>query len=285
MELWLLFGILGYLSYSISTSIDKYMMNKKYNIIKTETFKMFFDGIILLIIGLVFFNLNFTYNLFLWSLVLGVIYALAGIIYYNSLKLKDVEEVVPSIQSLTILLVFTGSIIIFKELVNYFNYVGVILILAGVYFVLSRNQLKIPKFDRAILLIMLIIILTTIYLLLVKKLLFNIEPINLAIMMYFSTTMILVFYQLFFKRESLSSIFQFKPKISKVMIAAFFGAIGTFLIYYALSIGNASKVYPLAGLQSVFIFIIASVFLKEKFYWKRLIGTAIVFLGIFLVSI
>ena len=44
MELWLLFGILSYFSYSISTSIDKYMMNKKYDIIKTSTFKMFFDG-------------------------------------------------------------------------------------------------------------------------------------------------------------------------------------------------------------------------------------------------
>ena len=280
-----MFGILSYFSYAISTSIDKYMMNKKYNVIKTSTFKMFFDGIILLIIGLIFFNLNFTYNLFLWSLVLGVIYALAGIIYYNSLKLKDVEEVVPSIQSLTILLIFIGSIIIFKELVNFFNYIGVILILVGVYLVLSKNQLKIPKLDKAIILIVLIIILTTIYSLLVKKLLFHIEPINLAIMMYFSTTIILVFYQLFFKRESLSSLFQFKPNISKIMIAAFFGAIGTFLIYYALSIGNASKVYPLAGLQSVFIFIIASVFLKEKFYWHRLIGTVVVFFGIFLISV
>ena len=280
-----MFGILSYFSYAISTSIDKYMMNKKYNVIKTSTFKMFFDGIILLIIGLIFFNLNFTYNLFLWSLVLGVIYALAGIIYYNSLKLKDVEEVVPSIQSLTILLVFIGSITVFKELVNSFNYIGVILILVGVYLVLSKKYLKLPKFDKAILLIVLIIILTTIYSLLVKKLLFHIEPINLVIMMYFSTTIILVFYQLFFKRESLSSIFQFKPNISKIMIAAFFGAIGTFLLYYALSIGNASKVYPLAGLQSVFIFIIASIFLKEKFYWQRLVGTVIVFFGIFLVSL
>jgi uncharacterized membrane protein len=56
-------------------------------------------------------------------------------------------------------------------------------------------------------------------------------------------------------------------------------------LFSAAALGNASKVYPLAGLQSAFIFIIALLFLKEKFYWHRLAGTVIVFLGIFLVSL
>jgi len=38
-------------------------------------------------------------------------------------------------------------------------------------------------------------------------------------------------------------------------------------------------------LQSVFVFIIALMFLKEKFYWHRLIGTIIVVIGIYFISI
>ena len=78
---------------------------------------------------------------------------------------------------------------------------------------------------------------------------------------------------------------KFEKKIPKILVASFFGGIGTFLIYSALAVGNASKVYPLTGLSTIFIFIFASVFLKEKFMWHRLAGTVLVFLGIYLVSL
>nr|MCK4929879.1 DMT family transporter [Nanoarchaeota archaeon] len=285
MKLWLLLGILSYLSYAISTSIDKYMMNHKYGVFRTNTVKMFFDGVILLIIGLIFFDLNFTPNIILWSLILGVIYALGGIIYFTVLKLKDVGQVIPYFQSSEILLVFVGSLLLFNEFVTIFNYFGVFLILIGVYAVLSETGIKFPKLDKAFFLVLLIVIIDVVYWLLVKKLLFDIKPINLAIMMYFSTTLILFVYQVLFRKQSLSSLISFKPKIPKIALAAFFGAMGTFLIYSALSIGDISKVYPIAGIQSVFIFIIASIFLKEKFYWHRMIGTVIVFAGIFLISL
>jgi len=166
-------------------------------------------------------------------------------------------------------------------MVNMFNYTGIALILIGVYVVLSKDGFKLPKLDKVIFLISVMVILDVVYLLSVKKLLFEIEPINLAIMLYFSSTIILACYLLSSKKQK--KLFDIKS--SKIIVAAFFGAIGTFLLYFALSIGNASKVYPTVGLQSVFIFIIASVFLKEKFYWHRLIGTLVVFVGIFLISL
>lgn len=285
MKLWLILGLLSFLSYAISASIDKYMMNLKYGVFRTNTIKMFFDGVILLIIGLIFFDLNFTPNIILWSLILGVIYALGGIIYFTVLKLKDIGQVVPHLQSSEILLVFVGSLLLLNEIANIFNYLGVFLILIGVYAVLSETGIKFPRLDKAFFLVLAIVIMNAVYWLLVKKLLFDIEPITLAIMMYFSTTLILFVYQVLFRKQSLSSLISFKPKLPKIILASFFGAMGTFLIYSALSIGDASKVYPIAGIQSVFIFIIASIFLKEKFRWHRMIGTIIVFAGIFLISI
>ncbi len=70
-----------------------------------------------------------------------------------------------------------------------------------------------------------------------------------------------------------------------IITASFFGAMGTFLLYSALAIGDASKVFSIAGLQSAFIFIIASLFLKEKFRWHRLGGTMIIVAGVFLISV
>ena len=285
MELWLALGILGFISSAISTSIDKYMMNHKYGAIKTNALKMFFDGIILFIIGILFFNITITSILITWSLILGILYATAGILYFESLELKDVEEVMPFSNASITMLIFIGSIILLSETANTFNYFGIIITIIGMYLVILKDGLKYPKIDKGFHLMIGMIILTVIYSLLVKIILSGIEPINLAITMYFSTTIFLVSYLVLVKKEKLKFTNKSKNHIPKIALSSFFGASATLLIYYALSIGEASKVYPLAGLQSVFIFIIATIFLKEKFSYKRLIGTFLVFAGIYLIAI
>jgi drug/metabolite transporter (DMT)-like permease len=284
MILWLMLGILSYLFYAISTSIDKFMMNQKYDVFRTNTIKMLLDGLILLVIGFLFFKLSISWALVLWSAVLGLLNSASGILYFNSLKLKDVGQVIPYIQSGGILLIFIASVIVFNEIVTPLNYLGVFLILVGVYAVLSENGFKAPKLDKAFFIILIITVLHLFYYLLAKKVLFSIKAIDLSIAIYFSSTIILVLYQLLFRRKS-SGITRAGTLLPKIIPAAFFGALGTFLLFSAASLGNASKVYPLAGLQSAFIFIIALLFLKEKFYWHRLAGTMLVFLGIFFVSL
>jgi len=281
MQSWLLLGILSNASYAISTSIDKYFMKYRYNPVTTNLFKMFFDGLILLVVGFLFFNLNLNLQLFLLSMILGIITAFSGIIYFTSLKVKEVEIVVPYFQSTELMLIFIGSLILFNEKINLYNGIGIALILLGIYTVLSKDGFQVPKLDRTILLISVIVVLHTIYSLLVKKLLFDVEPINLAIMMYFSTTIILASYILVSKKQRRL----FDIKCSKIIVGSFFGALGTLLLYSALFVGNASKVYSLHGLQSVFLFIIASFLLTEKLYWHRLIGTLFIFLGIFFITL
>jgi uncharacterized membrane protein len=90
-----------------------------------------------------------------------------------------------------------------------------------------------------------------------------VKPINLAIAMYFCASFILFSYNTLLRRKSIKSILHFKNNLPRVIIAFFFAAMGTFLLYQAVSIGNASKVYPLSGIQSVFVFLIASSFLRK----------------------
>jgi uncharacterized membrane protein len=281
MEVWLILGLLGYVAFAISTSIDKYFMNEHHNAVTTDTFKMFFNGTILLIIGLIFFNLQFTWSLFFWSLLLGFLYAITGIIYFTVLQKQDVEVVIPYAQSATILFTFIGSLLIFKEIAIHLNFLGVLFILVGIYAVLSKDGFAAPKLDKVFFLIFGIVILHTIYWLLVKNLLFIVEPVSLAILMYFSTTLFLTGFVLFSKNQRK----KFKLASGKIAVSSIFGSIGTLLLYSALAIGNASKVYPLAGAQVVFIFILATLFLKEKFQWHRLIGTVIVGIGIYFVAL
>ena len=288
METWLLFGILSYLSYAISTSIDKYMMNNRYDTIKTNTLKMFFDGIILLIASSIFFNLQITNNLIFGSLILGSIYAFSGIFYFETLNLKDVSSIVPYYSSASLLFVFFGSIVFFNEIVNIFNYIGIATIILGIYLVLSETGLKLPRKDKGLIYATIIIISSVLYSLLTKLFLNDIEPMSLAICMYFSATLFLVLYLYIFKKENPKQITHYKKyqkQIKNIFIASIFGALGTFLLYYALSVGNASKVYPLVGLQMIFIFMIATIILKEQFKWHKLIGILTITIGIFLISI
>jgi uncharacterized membrane protein len=280
MQLWLTFAVSAYLCAAVSTSIDKFFMNKKKNDpLTTGAFKMFFDGFLLLIVGLIFFNLSFSLNALLWSLLVGFLYALLSYGYFTILKLRNVGTVIPFYDSFLILSVFVGSILILNERPSLLNYIGIPLILIGVYLVLSE-KFKLPKADKAIFIVLSMVIIGTIYSLLVKTLLTDIEPINLVVPMYFSTTLFLSIFLLFRKPRRAINL-----KSSKIFISAFFGAMSVFLLYTALSFGNASQVYPIAGLSSVTIFLIASIFLKEKFYLHKLIAVLMVFFGIYFVSL
>ncbi len=280
MEPWLIFGGLAYLSYGVSCAIDKYFMKNGYEPISTTLFKMFFDGAVLLILGLLFFGLHITIELFLWSLLLGTLYGLSGILYFSVLKTKNVEVVIPFFQSFKILLIFVSAIFLFKEIVNFSNVIGLMLILIGIYAVLSGDGIKFPKLDKGIGLIGLMVLMHVVYALLAKKLLSDVQPIDLAIMLYFSATLVTGLYILFSKKQRA----RFDIKSSKIVISAVFGGMGTFLLFTALTTGKASKVFSLAGLQSVTVFLLAMFFLKEKFYAHRLFGILSVFLGIYLIS-
>ena len=149
MEPWLMFGILAYMCYSVSTSIDKYMMNHHYGVIRTDMFKMFFDGVFVLIAGILFFDLTFSPLLFAWGLGLGFLFALSGIVYYGALEMDDFEEVLPYLQAGRILLVFFGGVIMFGEKVAIYNIFGGVLTVLGIYGIISQDGVHLPKIKKS----------------------------------------------------------------------------------------------------------------------------------------
>ena len=284
-ELWLIFGILAYLSYAISTTIDKHMMNHHFGVLKTSTLKMFSNGLVLLIIGFFFFEINFTKALLLAALIVGLFKAIAVIFYYYSLELRDVQEAAPYFQAGELMFVFALSLIIFNETATGFNFLGVGLILCGIYALISNDGFKLPKTDKGLNFLSATVITITVFSLLSKHFLFTIKPIDLAISMYLASAVFIFIYQITFNKDTVTKLVDKKNRLPTLIVGSFFGAIGTLFLYTALETTAASKVYPLAGMYSVFVFILAAIFLKEKFSWRRLIGIAVVFAGIYLIAL
>lgn len=278
METWFILAVVGYLFYAISSSIDKHLMNIHLGPVRTNMFKMLFDGIILLGVGFFFFDLNITFELILWGLLLGVLYAGAGILYYKTLQKKDVEEAIPYLQSMAILFLFFASFILFGEAVTMWHALGVALIVAGVWSILAGG-FHLPKVDYVMALVAGTVILFGTYALLVKKLLFDVQPIDLAITMYFSSAIVLAVSEVVMQNWK---AFRVDKKTPLILFGAVFGALGTLILYSALAIGDASRIYPMSGLESMFVFIFATIFLKEKFSWPRLVGVLLICTGIFM---
>jgi len=283
MELWLSLAILSQLCYAIATSLDKRIMNKGSNPAKTAIIRNSLNSIILLIAGILFFKLSITVSSLAWSALLGILYGGATILYFYILKKKDLQEAIPFLHSGTILLVFIFSLILFNESANILNYLGVFIILLGIHLLLSKNKLKLPKLDKPLIMLFIAILLLSIYWLLTKNFLFEIEPINLVIPMFLfsAITMALAFPKL----NSISSM-AVNSKITNkksIFAASLFGSLATILIYFALSIGDSSKVNPLIGLQLAFIFFIGLVFFKERPHVNRIIGTIFIILGTYFI--
>lgn len=261
IKIWLLLSIFSYFSYSISTTIDKILLNNRFEPLTINTVKMFFNSIIILIIGILFFEINIFPRLIFWSLILGGLYALAGILYLKGLNYGDAQKIIPFMQASLLVLIFFSSWLFFSENITIINLIGFFIIILGIYLVLSK-KFKLPKIDKGVKYILFLLVVNTIYSLLVKKSLFDVEPINISFMMYFVSSIFLFLYVIF-KRNSKSI---FKMVNFKILPGSFFGALGTLLLYLALNLGEASKVYSIAGVEIIFVFFFSIFLLKEKFY-------------------
>lgn len=273
---WLVFALSAYLSYSISTSIDKHVMKQQSDPIKTNAWKMLFDGTILLIIGLLFFDIHFDFNLLFWGLVVGFIYAANGISYFSALETKNVNVVIPINQS-SIILVFLFGMLFLGEEVTAVDAVAVTVIFLGAYGILSNKRWELPKLDRGLVLLFWMVFFASLWAVVTKFALAETGAIELAITMYFFSSLFTFAYTPFHNGNG-------GIKLPKIAFSAFFGSVGTLLLYLALAVENASRVYPVSGIQSVFILLISTIFLREKLTWNTAAGTMLVVLGIYLLA-
>ncbi len=284
MASWLVLGLLGYVAYSASTAIDKYVMRERYYPIAVDAVKMLLDCLVLVIIGALFFTVTLPALSQVWPvIVLGALYGASGVYYFRALQEGDVSEVVPYQLGSRILLIFVGSLFLFDEAATPLNWLGLGAILVGVGLVLSPKGL--PRWNRGLMLISVSLLFNVLFSLLAKHLVAGIQPIVLATMMYGSSALVVTAYLLLRKplwkaAERTLGL----QGLRHIGASALFAGIGTLLVLSALKVGEASKVYPLTALETVLLFLIGVVLMKERFSWPRALGVLAIGLGIILVA-
>ena len=285
MELWFILSLLGYMISAVSGILDKFMMNRQYHPVTTVLLRTLFNAIFLGSAGILFLNLSITASLLLLAAIPAFLLAVSFVIYLRVLQRKNASEIQPFSQSLDVLFIFLASVIFLHESVTLINYVGILILFFGIYLVLAERITKRPHLDRSLMIIIALVPIDVIYALLIKTFLGSAEPIALAVSIYIMAFLMLAVIFLLLRRQIRPTSALLKPQLRIVPIASLFAATSVGLLYTALSLGNASKVYPMAGVSSITVFLLATLFLKEKFYRHRFIGALIVFLGIYLISL
>jgi uncharacterized membrane protein len=285
MELWFIFAILGYMIGAISGTLDKYMMNQQYHPVTTVLLRTLFNAVFLGSAGMLLLNMHLTISLVLLAAIPAFLLAVSFVVYLFVLQKKNASEIQPFSQSLDTLFIFLASIILLREPARLENYIGILVVVIGVYLVLAEHITKIPRLDRSLLIIAALVPIDIAYALLVKTLLGNADPIALAVSIYIMAFFMLTIVSLLLRRHINNKRTSLVPQLRTVLVASFCAAIAAAFLYTALAQANASKVYPMAGVSSVAIFLLATVFLREPFYRHRFIGTLIVVAGIYLISL
>ena len=285
MELWFVFSVLGYMIGAVAGILDKYMMNQQYHPVTTVLLRTLFNAVFLGSAGLLFLNLRISASLLLLAAIPAFLLAVSFVVYLRVLQRKNASEIQPFSQSLDTLFIFLASIILLHEPATLANYAGILVMVGGIYLVLTEHITTRPRLDRNLLIIAALVPIDIAYALLIKTFLGSTEPIALAVSIYFMAFLMLTMVSLLLRRNRQHTPTSLRPQLRIVLPASLCAAIGAGLLYTALSWENASKVYPMAGVSSVAVFLLATVFLKEKFHKHRFIGTLIVVLGIYLISL
>lgn len=285
MELWFIFSLIGYMIGAIAGIADKYMMNQQYHPVTTVLLRTLFNVVFLSSAGLLFFNLRITPLLLILATIPAFILAITFVVYLYVLQSRNISYIQPFSQSLDVLFIFLASIILLNEQTNLINYVGILVIVIGIYLVLTKHIIKVLHFDRNLLIIIALVPLDIAYALLIKIFLGTTEPISLAISIYLMAFLMLTFISLLMRRKLQLIKSSLKSQLRIVLTASLCAAASITLLYTALAQANASKIYPMSGINSITVFFLATLFLKEKFYLHRFLGTLIIFLGIYLISL
>ena len=285
MELWFILALTGYGIFAISSTLDKYMMNKRYHPVTTVLLRTFCNGIFLGTAGVLFFHLSITTSLLLLAALPAALLVSSWIVYLYVLQEKDAGEIQPFSQSLDTLFIFLAAVYLLHEPALLENYVGILVIVIGIYLVVTQNVTKAPRLDRHFAFIAATVPLDLTYALLVKTFLGESQPIALAVSIYLLSALLLALVALPLWRRTRITTARLRPHLRIIIPSSLCAATAAGFTYTALSLADATKVYPMAGITSVMVFFLATAFLKERFRWHRFIGTLIVVLGVYLISL
>lgn len=201
-----------------------------------------------------------------------------GVKYISSTLASLIIAIIP-------LVVPIASWFIFREKLRIENYIGIVISVIGVFFVIHNDEGNSGSNMKGILLMLLAVFSTVGFSVYVRILSEKYNP--LTIVVYQNFIGLLLFLPLFFIFDS-STFFKSFHTIPlnsylPVVYLSFFGSVLAFIIFvYAMKVIGISRANVFANLIPVFTALFAFIYLGEKFNFGKIAGMVIVISGVVL---
>lgn len=188
------------------------------------------------------------------------------------------------------LLIALFSFFIFKEKINLYGFIGIILIISGIYFISEgsfsfKNFLKnFRKENKGLIFAFLCLITITIHSLIDK---IGAKYVNPILYVYlFEIISLILFSPFVFITKSKENIFKILKNEKYKIFYTGIGIIFSYsLIIYVMNLSKLSYIVSVREIGVIFSVLLGSIFLKEKYGFVRFISSIFIFLGILLISI
>ena len=309
---WVAVALSAYFLLAIANLLDKFLVD---NVIKNSRAYAF---IACLLGALVFLAAPWFLHwpglgLFLFNILIGIIFALALWMLYESLRRGEASRVLVFIGGTTPVFSILFSILFFKETYSYSQWAGIIALLVGIFIIaflpakrsfLARVSLKLGLAGKAgsggLLAALISALAYSLYFILSKQAYLS-QPFFSA---FIWTRLGAAFFVLFFllkrsDRLAIRGLFRrSSPKRNQwlVVFNQGLGSAGFILQNYAIFLGSVALVNALQGAQYAFLLVISAglaairpKLLKESFSWRivlqKLVAVIVIGFGLYFITL
>lgn len=265
---WLIIVIIAYFLNALAIIIDKALLKKSIPEPVVYTFYIGLLGLIFIPILIPFgFSLP-TLDLILVSLLTGIFFIIALLIFFQALKIDDATQVIPLVGGLSPLIILVLAFFLIGERLTIIELIALLLIVGGTY-IISFDQTTTGwrVGSKTLLLTICSSFFFALSYTLSKQVYDQLSFINGFIWIRIGS-LLAVFSLLFIKRYRqmiLKSSDKTRLKIKWIfIIGQALAGISFFMINYAIFLGSVTLTNALQGLQYVFLFLII-IFLSQKY--------------------
>jgi transporter family protein len=254
-------------------------------------FKTFFWSqlaglVFIILLGFAFaINLNIPIRIVILVPVASILYAVAYLLFFKGFELGDVS-IISATMNLWAIFTMLFAFIILGQRLSMFQFVGVLMILAGVALVsLKWGDIKNQNINllSGVKETVLAALLFGIFWIFSEVISENIGWLSTTLFVKVGIVLFMLLFSLLVNRELMVS--QTSPKImATILFAGVLEAAALAVVNWGLTIGDAILVTPISSALSIVTITMAVIFLKEKITTLQGIGIVIVITGIVLTA-
>ena len=242
-----------------------------------------FAAIFLTLIFIYFpLEINFNFNFIVFTSITAILGTIAMILYAHALKKADMSLVVPLLGMTPVILCII-AILFLGESVTLSNFLGIILVSIGIYFLNLKNLKDVLNPLKALvknqgsklaLLVALIYAFSTSF----DKLAIQSSNALFFVLVYNWISSFTTYFYTSIKRTNPLDFFKKKPIISLSL-----GVVSALILIFqmsAVSLGNVSFVIPVKRMSAVFSVVAGYIYFKETKFKQRLFGSCLIVAGV-----